>query len=259
MDSVFKTVGDCFNPFVEQLAKRHAERAREEAEREARNKAEFDALPEEEKQRILALREQERQELERERQENERKDAEREREELLAKWRRRGVTPRFYNATWENWKTENPKQASVLEKVKQAWGKNLFMVGGNGTGKTHLAMCLAKEGATYCLVPELFRSVREDMSIEQETIDDYGECKLLILDEAGRQKGTDFERNLLFEIIDKRWNNMLPTTIIGNITKKEFANLYGTAVVDRLRPETVELDWKSRREGGRHEQIGSGV
>jgi DNA replication protein DnaC len=70
---------------------------------------------------------------------------------------------------------------------------------------------------------------------------------LLVLDETGRQKGTDFERNLLFEIIDKRWNNMLPTTIIGNIGKREFADLYGQATIDRLRPETVELNWDSKR------------
>jgi DNA replication protein DnaC len=210
---------------------------KEEAERIARKKAEWDALSEDEKNRIIALREQE----------LERRRTEEERNELIREWQSRGIPPRFYDATWENWKAETPEQKKVLEKVKQAWKKNLFIVGGNGTGKTYLAMCLAKDGATYCLTPGLFRTVRENLNIEQETIDEYGTCKLLILDEVGRQKGTDFERNLLFEIIDKRWNNMLPTTIIGNINKREFADLYGTAIVDRLRPETVEFTWGSKR------------
>jgi len=241
MDNSVKKVGNGIQTVLSDLAERQARFEKEEAERIAREKAEWDALPEEEKQRIIAAREKENREREREL-------AEREREELIKKWQRRGVTPRFYDATWENWKAETPEQKSVLEKVKQAWKKNLFIIGGNGTGKTHLAMCLAKDGATYCLVPELFRTVREDMSIEQETIDDYGECKLLILDEVGRQKGTDFECNLLFEIIDKRWNNLLPTTIIGNIDKRKFAELYGAATLDRLRPETVELKWESKRQ-----------
>jgi DNA replication protein DnaC len=210
---------------------------KEESERIAREKAEWDALPEAEKIRIIALREHE----------LERRRAEREREKLIREWRNRGVTPRFYDATWENWKAETSEQKEVLEKGKQAWEKNLFIIGGNGTGKTYLAMCLVKDGATYCLVPELFRTVRENLNSEQKTIDEYGTCKLLILDEVGRQKGTDFERNLLFEIIDKRWNNMLPTTIIGNIDKREFADLYGLAIVDRLRPETVEFNWESMR------------
>jgi DNA replication protein DnaC len=201
----------------------------EEDERIAREKAEFDTLPEDEKKRIITLCEQKK------------------RDKLIREWRKRGITPRFYDATWENWKAETPEQKEILEKVKQAWEKNFLIVGGNGTGKTHLAMCLAKDGATYCLTPELFRTVRENLNIEQETIDEYGTCKLLILDEAGRQKGTDFERNLLFEIIDKRWSNMLPTTIIGNIGKREFADLYGMAIVDRLRPEIVEFNWGSKR------------
>jgi DNA replication protein DnaC len=240
MDNKPKTIGDVLNPFMNSFTEMRERWEKEEAERIAREKAEWDALPEDEKNRITALREQEKLEMER-------RQAAREREELIRKWRNRGITPRFYDATWENWKIETSEQKKVLEKVKQAWEKNLFIVGGNGTGKTHLAMCLAKDGATYCLVPELFRTVRENLNIEQEMIDNYGTCKLLILDEVGRQKGTDFERNLLFEIIDKRWNNMLPTTIIGNIDKREFADLYGLAIVDRLRPETIEFTWGSKR------------
>jgi DNA replication protein DnaC len=172
-----------------------------------------------------------------------------EHEEIKRLWQSKGITPKFFHETWDTWVIETPEQKRAIESVKQAWDRNLFIIGGNGTGKTHLAMCLTKEGATYCLVPELFRTVRENMDREQEVIDEYGNCKLLILDEIGRQKGTDFERNLLFEIIDKRWNNVLPTTIIGNIGQKEFADLCGTAILDRLRPEVIRFEWESKRGG----------
>jgi DNA replication protein DnaC len=228
------------NPYIKALAERFKKAEEEEREAEAQKKAEWDILPEDEKNRRIACREKAMREVEE-------RNAREEQEERTKKWRDMGIPPRFYDATWENWKIESPEQEKVLEKVKQAWEKNLFIVGGNGTGKTHLAMCLVKDGATYRLMPELFRTVREDLNIEQETIKNLGGRKLLILDEAGRQKGTDFERNLLFEIIDTRWNNMLPTTIIGNIGKREFADLYGAAIIDRLRPETIEFTWKSKR------------
>jgi DNA replication protein DnaC len=237
-----KALNNCLKDYLDSIEKKIEEREKEKAETAAREKAEWDALPEEVKQRILAMEEQER--LERER-----RIAEQERQEQNERWARRGIPPRFYDASWDNWIADTPEKKEAKEKIRQAWNKNLFIVGRNGTGKTHLAMCLVKEGAAYCLVPELFRTVREDMSLEQEFIDEYGGRKLLILDEAGRQKGTDFERNLLFEIIDRRWNNMLPTTIIGNIGKREFADFYGQGILDRLRPETVELNWGSMRGG----------
>jgi DNA replication protein DnaC len=239
LDKVF---AEFLNSFSEGSSKQNELRAIKQAR--------WDALPEEEKQRILALREKERQEFARR---NEERLREEEREEQLKEWRSRGLTPRFYNASWENWIADTPKKKHALETVKKAWEKNLLLVGkggqgtGNGNGKTHLAMCLVKEGATYCLVPDLIRMVREDLAIEQEVINKYGKCKLLILDEIGRQKATDFEHNLLFEIMDKRWNNMLPTTIIGNIGKENFTALCGAGVSDRFKPEVVIFDWESRR------------
>jgi DNA replication protein DnaC len=240
MDDKPKAIGNVLDSFMNRIVEVRAKWEKEESERISREKAEWDALPEEERNRITALREQEKQE-------SERKRVERERDKQIQEWLNRGVTPQFYDATWENWMEDAPERKKVLEKVKRAWEKNLFIIGGNGTGKTHLAMCLVKEGATYCFAPRLFRTVRENLSIEQEMIDKYGTCNLLILDEAGRQKGTDFERKLLFEIIDMRWNYRRPTTIMGNINKKEFADLCGLAVLDRLRPETVEFTWESMR------------
>jgi len=228
---------DILSNGFERILKDIEKREKEQTEKE---QAEYDALPEEEKQRIIFQRQQEKIE-------QERILAEEKRKEQLRKWQRRGITPRFFGATWDNWIADTPEKKTAKEKLKQAWKKNLFVIGKNGTGKTHLAMCLIKDGATYCVAAELFRTVREDMSIEQETIDDYGTCELLIVDETGRQKGTDFERNLLFEIIDKRWSNFLPTTIIGNISKKEFVELYGLGTLDRLRPETIEFNWESMR------------
>lgn len=195
----------------------------------------WNTMPEEEKQRT--------------RDEELRREEEKQREEMITSYERMGIPPRFYNATWENWISDTDDKLKAFQTVKdEAWKTNLFLCGKSGTGKTHLAMCLAKDGANYRRLPDIFREVRTDFNSEQKTIDRYGAVKLLIIDEVGRQKFSTFEKNLFFEIIDKRWNNVLPTTLITNLDEKEFFQEYGTAILDRLRPIIVRFNWESRRE-----------
>ena len=203
--------------------------------RQEEEQAKWDAMPEEEKQRILD--------------DERRREEAKKREELIASCQNKGIPPRFYDASWENWVSDTDDKLKAFNAVKnEAWKTNLFLCGKSGTGKTHLAMCLTKEGAKYRRLPDIFREVRMDFSLEQGIIDHYGMVKLLIIDEVGRQKFSDFEKNLFFEIIDKRWNNVIPTTLITNLNKKEFFSEYGTAILDRLRPRIVEFTWESRRE-----------
>jgi DNA replication protein DnaC len=197
--------------------------------------AAYDALPEAEKQRLLD--------------EERRKEETEKHERLITSYREMGITPKFYDEYWDTWvaDTEDKKKAFTIVKDR-AWRTNLFFFFLSGTGKTHLAMCLTKDGAIYRRLPDIFREVRMNLSAEQDVINTYGTVKFLIIDEVGRQKFTPFEKDLFFEIVDKRWNYELPTTLITNQDEKEFAKEYGSAILDRLRPVIVRFSWESRRE-----------
>jgi len=158
------------------------------------------------------------------------------------------IPERYHNATFENFNADTTEQKEALEIIKkQAWTKNIYLSGTVGTGKTHLAMCLKRQGAKYYHLSEIFRKVKSDFSHEQRLIDDLGSVKLLIVDEVGRQRFSDFEKSLFFAIIDKRWQNVKPTLIISNLSCKEFSEEYGNAVLDRLRPILLTLSGESKR------------
>ena len=228
-----KRVGDVADNFIEHLRKK-------QAEMEAQEKAVWESLSEPERQGIITEREREKKEIEAEEQKKQREKQEK-------KWQMQGIKERYFEAEWDNWIADTPEKEIALKAAKTAWNTNLFFTGKNGTGKTHLAMCLVKEGAVCKKISKIYREIRLDLDAEQEIIDSYAKCKLLIIDETGRQKFSDFEMNLLFEIIDERWNNVLPTTIITNFTVDEFSEIYGMAILDRLRPVKVRFNWESMR------------
>ena len=170
------------------------------------------------------------------------------RAELEALYARKGILPIFWDEYWDTWEADTPEKRKALDIVKnKAWETNLFLCGRSGTGKSHLAACLAKDGAVYRELPSIFREVRMDFKAEQDVIDFHGTVDLLVLDEVCRQKFTPFEKDLFLEIVNKRWGHKKPTTLITNQDEENFSAEYGTAVLDRLRPLVVRFDWDSRR------------
>jgi len=166
-----------------------------------------------------------------------------------AKWAKMGIPPIYWGEYWDTWIADTEAKRRALKAVRElAWKTNLFLTGRNGTGKTHLAMCLAKDGATCRKLRCIGLEVKADHGQRGLVVRRYGSRRLLVLNEICMRDGaTDFERELLFEIIDMRWENRLPTTLATNQTWEAFAGEYGAPIADRLRPKVVLFDWESRR------------
>ena len=77
---------------------------------------------------------------------------------------------------------------------------------------------------------------------------------LLILDEVGVQTGSEFERHLLSDVLNERYEHHRATLLLSNLPLAEVSAYLGERVLDRLREdgaESVVFDWESHRGAGR--------
>lgn len=105
--------------------------------------------------------------------------------------------------------------------------KGLILTGNNGTGKTHLACSIANElikngipiiyGTLINLLAELRNSYDVDNNISEiEIIKLYENVDLLIIDDLGKEKPSEWGLEKLFTIINSRYENNLPVIITTN-------------------------------------------
>ena len=107
----------------------------------------------------------------------------------------------------------------------------LLLQGGYGTGKTHLAAAVANFAVgmgvptLFLTVPDLLDSLRfsyagDDNSFE-ERFNDIRNARLLVLDDFGTQNATGWAQEKLFQIVNYRYINRLPTVVTTNLALDE--------------------------------------
>ncbi len=122
---------------------------------------------------------------------------------------------------FNNLKNYSKKLVNGIEK------KGLILVGNNGVGKTHLACSIANKliengtsviyGTLINLLAELRNSYYIDNNIsEMEIIKLYESVDLLIIDDLGKEKPSEWGLEKLFTIINSRYENNLPVVITTN-------------------------------------------
>lgn len=182
--------------------------------------------------------------------------------------REAGISLRNIDVDFEHFKCELPEEFSAKQKAQNyaddvinGGSGCLIMVGNVGAGKTMLATAIAEKvlaAGKKCsfvkfsdLIREIKDSWRKDSQYsESDVIAHYSKVKLLILDEIGVQYGSDTEKMMIFEIIDGRYENVLPTVLISNLDFDGVRKCIGERVFDRLRHDggqVIAFTWQSKR------------
>lgn len=181
----------------------------------------------------------------------------------------RGIEPEFFNASLENYKAENESEKKALQACKDmADGKikKLMLLGSNGTGKTMLACSLALMlGGVRITMFELSAKIRSSYSngdfenSELNILNHLLSYNFICIDEVGRTKGSDAERNWLSYLIDKAHTRNIRLMIISNrqtaknlsVERRSEAieHFFDNDVISRLHENTqiVEVKGRDRR------------
>ena len=181
------------------------------------------------------------------------------------------IPERFQGCRLRTYKAETPGQQAALQFAKsyadgfadvRRQGRSAIFIGNVGTGKTHLAIGIGLQvmhthGATvlFSTVARVVRRIKDTWS--KRTDETEGEAiaamvfpDLLILDEVGVQFGSDFEKNLLFDVLNERYERRKPTLFLSNLKLEEVSAFLGERVMDRLREdggEVLPFQWESYR------------
>lgn len=155
-----------------------------------------------------------------------------------------------------------PKGFDVSAAYVRDWekrrtdGRGLMLVGPVGCGKSHLLYAVLQElvrrgvsgfGQT---VPDLLDELRPGNDNADEKLRLLREIQLLLLDDLGAQRDTEWVTERLFVVLNARYNNVLPTLITSNLTLEELDKVSGwKRITDRILEmcDVVRLDGPSQR------------
>ena len=164
------------------------------------------------------------------------------------------IPARYRDKTLDNFEVDKqPAAHKVALDYTRTWpkadGESLFLVGPVGTGKSHLARAILAEmirlhkiSGLAATVPNLMDDLRPGANDNRrsEQMELLKTVPLLVLDDLGAQKTTEWVTERLFVIINARYDDLLPTIITSNIYLEELRQLRMGSLVDRI----VEMAWR---------------
>ncbi len=161
------------------------------------------------------------------------------------------MSPRFEEATFQNFRED--KANSYNLKLCRRYAENfdvmmkknqgLIFYGDVGTGKTFAAACIANyllsRGTSVVMTSfiKLLSSMQTFGNDNELLISRLNRAKLLIIDDLGAERDTEFAQEHVYNIIDSRYRAKRPLIITTNMTIEEIREPNGTRyarIYDRL-------------------------
>lgn len=167
--------------------------------------------------------------------------------------RQTGIPGRFFG--WRLADLDKSKARTRVEKYVQDFkahrekGEGLLIAGGTGTGKTTMTAALVGDlilkrtvrdeefvghiGIRFVTIADLLNAAK-DFENKRDYFDKLTRAALLVIDDLGCVRLTEFAADELAGLFDHRYRELLPLIITTNLSKKDLAAYLGDRAVSRL-------------------------
>ncbi len=153
------------------------------------------------------------------------------------------------------------QRALAYTRQPRGW---LSLFGPYGCGKTHLAAAVANTLIDYqvpvvfAVVPDLLDHLRSTFAPDSpvsydQRFDAVRSAPLLVLDDLGTESGSAWAREKLYQIVNARYNDRLPTIITSNVRLEQIDPRIASRMHDPALPGeviTINAGDYRRRTGG---------
>jgi DNA replication protein DnaC len=138
----------------------------------------------------------------------------------------------------------------------------LFLSGPCGVGKTHLAVAIAKYAMQwhqmsvyFAVVPDLLDHLRATFdpksgSAYDDRFTSIRNAPLLVLDDLGTENATPWAREKLYQVINHRYSEQMPTVITSNVELRKVDDRIVSRMLDHRLTQYIEIDAEDYRRPG---------
>lgn len=187
------------------------------------------------------------------------------------------LSNRYKHVTFDNCKTGDNKSFDEAfirckrfcensnEVLENGFG--IYLYGDKGTGKTHLTSCMANElikqykQVLFTNFFEISKSIRatfKGSGNEIDTINKIANVDFLFIDDLGTEKVTKegedtWLQDKIFEVINKRYNNMKPTIFTSNYSLQQLVQERG--LMDKTVDRILEMSTAIMKIEGRSNRV----
>lgn len=149
---------------------------------------------------------------------------------------------------------------AALEFAQEPGHRWLLLSGRCGTGKTHLAVAIAKYAMEwhnmsvyFAVVPDLLDHLRATFDPSSGTAYDdrfttIRTAHLLVLDDLGTESTTPWAREKLYQIINHRYMEQLPTVITTNVDQRKIDERIMSRILDHRLSQSIAIDAEDFRQ-----------